>query len=166
MTYDFPPLVTDYSVEWDTSLPGHFEGPGEHFEHGWIRLDNGYILSVLRLRRLATEENEEFVSAGFEEGLWEVGLMKEAGPYARLMGMEGEPAPEVQFIADEFNASENAFMGVIGGLDSEGVNRVLARLAEQPPASGEDPWQPPLFDIAEVVREFVVIDGEGSADEG
>lgn len=170
MTYDFAPLVTDYVVEWDTPSPGSFSGPLEYYEHGWMRLDNGYVLSLLRMRRNADEEVEEFISAGFEQGLWEVGLMRRAGAYGRLMGMEGEPAPELQDIADEFNAGAETggFLGVVVNLDNEAVNRLATRVAEEPEVSEDEPdyWQSPLFDLPEVVREFVLIDGEGGTDEG
>ncbi len=167
MSYDFPPLTTDYTVEWDTPSPGNFEGPGEHYEHGYIHLDNGYRLSVLRVRRNADEELEEFVSVGFEDGLWEVGIMRAPGPYAQLMGMEGEPAPELQHIADELNGPSevNAFMGVIGNVDSAGVSSIAALVSEQPAYNPDDhdPWQPPLFDPAELAQMMmdVTVDDEG-----
>ena len=153
MSYDFPPLVTDYTVEWDTASPGFAEGPGEHYEHGYIHLDNGYRLSVLRFRRNADEETEEFISIGFEDGLWEAGIMRAPGPYARLMGMEGEPAPELQHLADNLagEAKTSPFLGVVGNLDSAGVNNLAALVAAQPAHDPEESgsWVPPLDEFLE-----------------
>lgn len=160
MTYDFPALATDFTVEWDKASPGNFEGPGEYYEHGYIKLPNGYVLSALRVHRNADEDVPEFTSEGFDSGLWEVGIMRAPGPYAQLMGMEGEPAPELQHIADEFNVVPNDFIGVVGGLDSVGVNNLAARVSTEPSFDPEkyDPWQPSLFDF-----DFKI---EEDADEG
>jgi hypothetical protein len=118
MTEQYPALVTDYDVEWldVEDLP-----EGTRHDHGWIHLDNGYTISVLR-------SNAAYETLGYNEGKWEAVVGKPATGLAAALGLTYEPATELEHL---LNNSING-VAVHGPLDSAGVTEFVATVAEQP----------------------------------
>lgn len=124
MTTHYPDLVTDYEVEW-IEAEGLPEG-GRH-DHGWIHLDNGYTVSILR-------SNVAYETLGYAEGKWEAVVGKPATGLAALLGMTYEPATELSHLLN----NEVNGVAVQGPLDSAGVTEFVATVAEQPKVAVEE----------------------------
>lgn len=133
---NFPSLVTDYDVDWDRpGACGHdeceeqaksFLKDGEYYEHGFVHFDNGYTASLLRLRR------GEFISRGFEDGLWEMSVGVEADPITKMvMGVE-YTAPKEDLNLPGFED------GIRGNLDNAKINELLALVSRLPMATSQD----------------------------
>ena len=118
MAEQYPALVTDYDVEWIDAegLP-----EGTRHDHGYIHLDNGYTVSVLR-------SNVAYETVGYGEGKWEAVIGKPAGVFAQMLGMSFEPATELQHLLN----NEVQGVPVQGPLDSAGVTEFVSVVAEQP----------------------------------
>lgn len=134
---EFPELVTDYEVDWDKpGSCGHDEcaekaknlfKEGEHYEHGFVHLDNGYVVSVLRL---SVEDRQ---TEGFEDGLWEVAVGVDANPLIKaVLGVEYMPAEDD--VLTELGIPE----GKVGNLDSAGVNGFITRVGRLAKPAHED----------------------------
>lgn len=124
----FSPLVLSDEYTQVEHDPGDRFGDlpeGTLFEHYRVTLDNGYVVSVCR-----TNLQADNPSIGWEDGLWEAATMRKThNPMARLLGLDFEPAPEL----DELNTHEpEPGVRVIGNLDNEGVNALLADVAARP----------------------------------
>lgn len=129
---NFEPLVvTDYEGVWD-SAEGYPLTDGETFEHVHYNLPNGYLVSVARTNLQGDN------SIGYESGLWEAALMRQADPfYTMITGRYGVDAPEL----DHLTTDDLGGIKVVGNLDNAGVNTLLATVAAMPQApASEDPF--------------------------
>lgn len=128
----YEPLVTDFDVEWD-ELPEGVVPEGHIHEHGLVKLDNGYTVSLLR-SNVPGHENK-----GIEDGLWEaVATRPTTNPLLLMMGMDRQPAPELDHLHDYQYAPEADGPWVAGDLDSAKFNAFVASVQAQPRFEGED----------------------------
>lgn len=115
----FQPLVSDYPRVSDDD---RYElEPGQVFEHYWFDLDNGYSVSVART-------NLEPESLGFQNGNWEAAIGIRNPILTALFGVHMAPAPEIPGIETE----EVQGMQIIGDLDNDAVNALVAKVASLP----------------------------------
>lgn len=133
MSNPHEPLVTDYEVTW-AEVPEGWLQDGEYLERGTIKLDNGYVVSLIR----TNVDRDGIVPSWAEpEGKWEVVLVREStNPMAKLLGMDFEPAMELQHLAD--TEVEGGFK--LNSVDNAGLNALVATVGEQPayvPEEGE-----------------------------
>lgn len=140
---EFEPLTipAQYEAEWD-SAEGYNLQEGQTFEHVHVQLSNGYLVSLAR-----TNMGDDWSDAtiGYEDGKWEAALMRQASPiYAMLTGRYGVPAPELDDLTTDTIGVGEATMTLVGNLDQEGVNALLAAVAARPAFEGnsdEDPFK-------------------------
>lgn len=129
----YPALeVEGYTPEWD-------ERPAPsgttHYEHARFALDNGYAVSVARVKT----DSDKPDTLGVDEGRWEAALMKPQDNelMQMLTGYEFQPATEL----DELTTDEIDGFRVVGYLDNAGVKALLDDVAgrEGPtPTTDED----------------------------
>ena len=116
------PLTTDYEVDWvDTEVDDLPEGVTH--EHGYVHLDNGYTISLLRSNAI---ENHE--TLGYNEGKWEVAVGRPADGLFALLGMSYQPTPELDSLVTNEVHPE---IPVAGPFDSAGVTGFISTIAEQ-----------------------------------
>lgn len=142
-----PPLTTDFNVEWSEVVKELQEG--EYLERGFIHLDNGYSVSLLR----TNIQREGLVpSIGEPEGLWEVVPVRPTTNFfAKMQGLDYEPAPEFDHLLNYVVSPEE--WGIedtgqphtpIGKFTDAEVNALATAMAEAPayeaPAGEESPF--------------------------
>lgn len=129
----FDPLVTDFDVKWD-EIPEeqqHLIPEGAVYEHGLLEFENGYVVSVLRSTLPGNE------SKGSENGLWEaVATRPTTNEFLKAMGMDREPAPELDHLNNYQYGDENG-PWVAGDLDSAAFNAYAAQVQAAPVFEGE-----------------------------
>lgn len=135
MSTTFEPLVTDYEVKWDEisdeDRAAHIP-EGKIFEHGLVELDNGYVVSVLRSNLPGHE------TKGNEAGLWEaVATRVTTNPLMQALGMDRQPAPELNHLHNYQYAPELEGPWVAGDLDSQAFNAFVASVQAAPPYEGD-----------------------------
>ena len=115
-----PPVVTDFDVEWVDNTGLDLTEDQTH-DHGYIHLSNGYTVSLLR-------SNVMYETLGFQDGKWEALIGRPAGPLAKLLGMDYEPAPELDhLLKDEVQGTK-----IAGNLDGAGINELDTAVAAAP----------------------------------
>lgn len=134
---DFEPLVIPegYEAEWDNPEAYPLE-EGQTFEHVHVNLPNGYMVSLAR-----TNFGDEIAdqTIGYEDGKWEAALFRQASPlYAMLTGRYGVPAPELDDLTTDEIGPEGHTIKLVGNLDQEGVNTLLAAVAARPQVEADD----------------------------
>lgn len=140
---EFEPLVIPegYEAEWDPA-EGYNLQDGQTFEHVHVNLPNGYLVSVARTN-MGDDHSEHTI--GYEDGKWEAHLMRQASPiYTMLTGRYGVPAPELDDLTTDTVGEGPHTMTLVGNLDQEGVNTLLAAVAARPAYEGgseEDPFK-------------------------
>lgn len=139
---EFEPLTIpeQYEAEWD-SAEGYNLQDGQTFEHVHVNMPNGYLVSLARTN-MGDDWSDETI--GYEDGKWEAALMRQASPlYTMLTGRYGVPAPELDDLTTDTIGEGPQTMTLVGNLDQEGVNNLLATVAARPAYEGdpdEDPF--------------------------
>lgn len=135
---EFAPLTTDYELDWDApGACGHdecleraknFLKDGEHYEHAFVHLENGYTLSLMRYNKDGRQ------NYGFEDGLWEAAIGVEASPIMKmLMGVEYTPSRAAEELIGGFTEE-----GVLPALDNAAVNALITAAASLPQAEQQE----------------------------
>lgn len=143
---EFKELVTDYELDWDR--PGdtgcdhdecreaseQFVKEGEHYEHAFVHMENGYTVSLLRMNK-ALGDDEAMVTLGFEDGLWEASIGVESNAIIKaVLGLEYMPISN----PTELGFDED---GRLGHLDNAAINALLGRVAALPAPENSVPTE-------------------------